>query len=174
MFITVFFIMIRRPPRSTLFPYTTLFRSRESWGTQLMARLWALGVPRSESELLYGKVDACALEERIGALERAGVRDTAALAALLPALADSARVVKSPFSPDITERYLPGSVYSSRCAQRIQEDRAGFTLLAPLLASEWGSNVYARDMHERNVTLVQRYPDRAVYLLRPLTNALGA
>src|SRR3989442_2175036 len=23
--------MIRRPPRSTLFPYTTLFRSNESW-----------------------------------------------------------------------------------------------------------------------------------------------
>src|SRR6266540_7549445 len=29
MFITfIFFLMIRRPPRSTLFPYTTLFRSR--------------------------------------------------------------------------------------------------------------------------------------------------
>src|SRR3712207_9144398 len=26
----VFFLMIRRPPRSTLFPYTTLFRSREA------------------------------------------------------------------------------------------------------------------------------------------------
>src|SRR2546428_4029340 len=26
---TVFFLMIRRPPRSTLFPYTTLFRSVE-------------------------------------------------------------------------------------------------------------------------------------------------
>src|SRR6478735_9071804 len=26
----VFFLMIRRPPRSTLFPYTTLFRSRRS------------------------------------------------------------------------------------------------------------------------------------------------
>src|SRR6266513_5266241 len=25
-----FFLMIRRPPRSTLFPYTTLFRSHES------------------------------------------------------------------------------------------------------------------------------------------------
>src|SRR5256885_14074117 len=25
-----FFLMIRRPPRSTLFPYTTLFRSRSS------------------------------------------------------------------------------------------------------------------------------------------------
>src|SRR2546429_7220387 len=27
-----FFLMIRRPPRSTLFPYTTLFRSRFGWG----------------------------------------------------------------------------------------------------------------------------------------------
>ena len=25
---TIFFLMIRRPPRSTLFPYTTLFRSQ--------------------------------------------------------------------------------------------------------------------------------------------------
>src|SRR3712207_8332685 len=29
MFIIVFFLMIRRPPRSTLFPYTTLFRSED-------------------------------------------------------------------------------------------------------------------------------------------------
>src|SRR2546430_7629697 len=28
-----FFLMIRRPPRSTLFPYTTLFRSQEVAGT---------------------------------------------------------------------------------------------------------------------------------------------
>src|SRR3989449_5963870 len=27
MFLSFFFLMIRRPPRSTLFPYTTLFRS---------------------------------------------------------------------------------------------------------------------------------------------------
>src|SRR3712207_6906425 len=26
-----FFLMIRRPPRSTLFPYTTLFRSADPW-----------------------------------------------------------------------------------------------------------------------------------------------
>src|SRR3712207_8102573 len=26
----MFFLMIRRPPRSTLFPYTTLFRSRQA------------------------------------------------------------------------------------------------------------------------------------------------
>src|SRR3712207_9515007 len=29
-----FFLMIRRPPRSTLFPYTTLFRSRDADGRQ--------------------------------------------------------------------------------------------------------------------------------------------
>src|ERR1035441_10969679 len=30
--------MIRRPPRSTLFPYTTLFRSEQSKGKELDAR----------------------------------------------------------------------------------------------------------------------------------------
>src|SRR6266853_2612176 len=30
LFVFFFFLMIRRPPRSTLFPYTTLFRSRGS------------------------------------------------------------------------------------------------------------------------------------------------
>src|SRR2546430_12134406 len=30
--ISFFFLMIRRPPRSTLFPYTTLFRSRAEPG----------------------------------------------------------------------------------------------------------------------------------------------
>src|SRR2546421_2403518 len=30
--ISFFFLMIRRPPRSTLFPYTTLFRSRRAPG----------------------------------------------------------------------------------------------------------------------------------------------
>src|SRR5256885_2403751 len=33
--------MIRRPPRSTLFPYTTLFRSRRLTGDQLVVALCA-------------------------------------------------------------------------------------------------------------------------------------
>src|SRR5256885_15850752 len=39
-----FFLMIRRPPRSTPFPYPTLFRSiaRHAWGArQLMLQQWA-------------------------------------------------------------------------------------------------------------------------------------
>src|SRR3989442_15638384 len=31
--------MIRRPPRSTLFPYTTLFRSEEQWSWQAFVRV---------------------------------------------------------------------------------------------------------------------------------------
>src|SRR3712207_7871870 len=31
-----FFLMIRRPPRSTLFPYTTLFRSQPGGGEHLL------------------------------------------------------------------------------------------------------------------------------------------
>src|SRR2546422_5934372 len=37
-----FFLMIRRPPRSTLFPYTTLFRSRSGRGN----RRGRLGCPQ--------------------------------------------------------------------------------------------------------------------------------
>src|SRR4030066_1736044 len=40
-----FFLMIRRPPRSTLFPYTTLFRSH-----LLLSRL-AGGLPRAAQHL---------------------------------------------------------------------------------------------------------------------------
>src|SRR3712207_8462387 len=42
-----FFLMIRRPPRSTLFPYTTLFRSMEriaDLARQAQARIRSLGI----------------------------------------------------------------------------------------------------------------------------------
>src|SRR3989442_13908873 len=34
-FVSFFFLMIRRPPRSTLFPYTTLFRSRSGFHIEI-------------------------------------------------------------------------------------------------------------------------------------------
>src|SRR2546427_12907080 len=48
--------MIRRPPRSTLFPYTTLFRSRgeESAGTHGQRRGW-LCEPGRDHSVLYGQ-----------------------------------------------------------------------------------------------------------------------
>src|SRR3712207_7544105 len=42
--ISLFFLMIRRPPRSTLFPYTTLFRSADGARRRRSAR--ALTAPR--------------------------------------------------------------------------------------------------------------------------------
>src|SRR5688572_31549383 len=60
-----FFLMIRRPPRSTLFPYTTLFRSSPRWARSCRRRdsrcgrssnwrrrgCWsATSLPRSRSE----------------------------------------------------------------------------------------------------------------------------
>src|SRR2546422_9160008 len=41
-----FFLMIRRPPRSTLFPYTTLFRSRSRGRERSSARTSAPGRER--------------------------------------------------------------------------------------------------------------------------------
>src|SRR3712207_7876086 len=35
-----FFLMIRRPPRSTLFPYTTLFRSKVVGRDTLLQEVW--------------------------------------------------------------------------------------------------------------------------------------
>src|ERR1039457_4984715 len=51
-----FFLMIRRPPRSTLFPYTTLFRSQRrktllSWPSTPPARCWASRSEEHTSEL---------------------------------------------------------------------------------------------------------------------------
>src|SRR5205809_5228484 len=50
-YIYFFFLMIRRPPRSTLFPYTTLFRSKEiqylnAKGAESL--YGSAGMPRSE------------------------------------------------------------------------------------------------------------------------------
>src|SRR5271165_7537348 len=51
LFLFFFFLMIRRPPRSTLFPYTTLFRSRAFCAARCFPRRGSktsLGSRRSE------------------------------------------------------------------------------------------------------------------------------
>src|SRR3712207_7262247 len=48
-----FFLMIRRPPRSTLFPYTTLFRSQSHGGA--IERLLPSGL--AEMRVRIGRID---------------------------------------------------------------------------------------------------------------------
>src|SRR3712207_9042849 len=63
----VFFLMIRRPPRSTLFPYTTLFRSRgtldgvtrDGAGVRAgLGRVVLLRLARLGARLVGGQADA--------------------------------------------------------------------------------------------------------------------
>src|SRR5256884_9968155 len=51
--ISFFFLMIRRPPRSTLFPYTTLFRSLRFFRCDLK---W-LGKPQQQASIDEGVAD---------------------------------------------------------------------------------------------------------------------
>ena len=146
---------------------------RESWGAQLLARLWALGVGRSEAEALYAGVDQCELETSLTWAETRHEPAEAFLEHIQPALADRPRLQRSPFSPDPTARYLPGRAYSELCLARQRDDQAGFTLFPPLLLAR-GDNVYARDLHARDTLLMKEYPGRPVFLLRPASSALGA
>src|SRR5690606_9074642 len=84
---------------------------REIWGAQMVARMWALGISRSDVEHIYWQTDACALEEAIYAAARSGTHGPAALSTLTALAQPKGRVQPSPFSPDSSERYVPGTTY---------------------------------------------------------------
>jgi hypothetical protein len=147
---------------------------RESWGSQMIARMWALGIPRSETESVYRAVDACTLDSAIEQLEHSPVRDSAAYRALQPLMADSAQLMKGTLSPDKTLRARPGATYSAACTARVMDDRAGFTIATSVLAQPASSNIFARDLHARDTLLLKQYPGRPLYLLRPISSELGA
>src|SRR3712207_8642531 len=70
-----FFLMIRRPPRSTLFPYTTLFRSVHVVQGEERAHAEGLGVPEPR---LGDRVDP--YDDAVGGrVERVGLRVERAL-----------------------------------------------------------------------------------------------
>ncbi len=146
---------------------------KESWGAQLIVRLWARGVGRSDAEQLYQHIDACLLELALRELEARGVHGTAALARLAPLQRDSARLVPSTRSPDGTERMLPGATYPAVCEARIAEDQAGYLHLAPLRLATDG-NVYARWLPGREAEAAAGYPGRPVYLLSRADSTVDA
>ena len=139
---------------------------RESWGAQLTVRMWARGISRSAAAALYHGVDACLLDKALRDLEARDVRGVTAEAQLQPLLADSSRVIASTLSVDVTEKVLEGALYDPICLARINEDRIGYTHLAPLLLEHGSGNVYARDLHAHDSLMTAAYPTRAVYLLR--------
>jgi len=147
---------------------------RESWGAELVARMWALGVSRPDADALYRAADPCRLELALSALEGRQLRGAAVVAALAPLRADSTRLVNAEsVTGDPSLRLTPGVRYPPRCVAKIEANRGGFTLYPPLLLAR-GGNVYARDLGGRDSVLLKDYPGRPVYLLKPPTGAVGA
>jgi hypothetical protein len=147
---------------------------RESWGAQLISRMLAAGLNAGRTEQIYRRADACVLERALDTIESSGLQGAAAEAVLLPLIADSARVVPSPYTVDKTNRYLPGASYTPECRRRLQDDHRGFTLYAPLVLAGRGDVIYGRDLHARDSLLLGAYPNRDPYLLRPASSDLGA
>ncbi len=138
---------------------------RESWGAQVMARLWARGVTRSDAEMVYRSADICRLEMVLDSAEARGDSAEAVLRAVAPLRADSARLVAMRFATDTSPRVLPGSVMTERCIRRIIEDRAGFTLFPPLLLSRDSTNTYLRDLHALDSLVIRVDDPRPLFLL---------
>jgi hypothetical protein len=146
---------------------------QESWGAQLVVRLWEAGVSRSDAEVLYRGVDACVLEHTLRRATEDGVRGAGVVSMLRRFLADSARLVASDRSPDFTEKMMPGLQYSALCEERIARDQQGFLHLAPWRLAR-DSNVYARWIPGREAEIAAAFPDRAVYRLSREGPEVGA
>src|SRR2546426_11809496 len=64
-FVLFFFLMIRRPPRSTLFPYTTLFRSLCCGAKRRLSRADVLAAHQTRLRLAaFGRLSNRYLEDR--------------------------------------------------------------------------------------------------------------
>ncbi len=146
---------------------------QESWGAQLVVRLWEAGVSRSDTEVLYRGVDACVLEHTLRRAAEDSIGAPGLVSMLRRYLVDSSRLVPSDRSPDFTEKMMPGLRYSALCEQRIAEDRKGFLHLAPWRLAR-DSNVYARWIPGREAEIAAAFPGRAVYRLRREGPAVGA
>ena len=137
---------------------------RESWGSQLVARMWALGISKPDAERYYRNIDGCLLDGALARRERGEDRGPIG-ASLDPLMADSAKLVRSPFSPDSSERVLDGARYDRRCVARINENRQGTTILAPHLLTHRPDLWFGRDLHELNRSVLAARPAATVYLM---------
>ena len=145
----------------------------DGWGSRMIARMWAAGVPVRRSTRLYAGIDACSLEL---ALDRADA-DSAYRARFAAALDSLARRglpgVPAERTEDRALRLLPGVPLPAACAEEVAFDQHGFLAFAPYLylnrATLDGPIVWARDLRDRNDGLRRRYPDRTFYRYAPDT-----
>src|SRR3712207_8421250 len=74
----LFFLMIRRPPRSTLFPYTTLFRSEEQVQAEYDGMPWYQQAGRAALDIARLGLDGATFgfgDKLLAGIEAAGTED---------------------------------------------------------------------------------------------------
>jgi hypothetical protein len=155
------------------------------WGSRLIPRLWAWGIPASETERTYRAVDGCRLQlalDRADSLLVAGADSAAARRALTSQLRTWREMnlpVMRDVLPDQSVRVDTTASLPERCLREIREDEAGFTVYGTLIwrNDPWltTGTIYARDFGpERNRRLQARYPARRSYLYAPASPEPGA
>lgn len=122
---------------------------RESWGSQLIARMWQVGAGRTESEGIYRTTDACVLDLALSRVERGGGGMAAFRTMIAPSQADSLLLVGLQGFPDTTARRLPGSQWRPECLLRVREDVAGLGVIPPTLLTRNSGPGFVRDLHRR-------------------------
>lgn len=155
------------------------------WGNRLISRLWAWGVPASETERTFRVVDGCRLQlalDEADSLVTLG-RDSADVLVRLRGRLEEwrdmdLRVVYERW-PDPTIRYDTTLALPDRCDRQVRQDRTGFTLYGTHIwrNDPWlrRGTIYARYFEpERNRRLMARYPERDYYLYAPLSPEPGA
>lgn len=147
---------------------------RESWGAQVIARMWGVGVSRVEAERFYRTADLCRLDEALRTVETSGGGADAFRALAVPLQADSSQLVSLTISTDSTGRVRRGSTLTPSCTRRLIEDRAGFTTFPPLLLAGKGDNRFVRDLHARDTLLLAADGDRPIWLLTQAPEVGGA
>ena len=146
----------------------------DGWGTRLIVRMWALGVPLRRSTRIYEDIDACTLEQALddAAPDESGVRR----GALLPTLDSLAALLRSGVAGGATEdpnlRLSVGRPLAPPCRAELARDSIGFLAYAPFLYLNRplldGDIVWARDLGPWNAALFAHYPDRRLYRYAPV------
>jgi hypothetical protein len=138
---------------------------RESWGAQVMARMWGLGISRPDAEHIYRTNDTCRLQAAVLSTEadNGGADEFKEKVARLNG--DSAQLRTVADLPDTTVRFIPGLAPLPICRRRVDEDRAGFTLYPPLMLDHGGNNIYVRELHARDTLILAEHPERPIWLL---------
>lgn len=147
----------------------------DGWGSRLITRMWALGVPVARSTRLYMAVDACTLDLT---LEEAR-RDPARRANLLATLDSLAALRRPGVETDITDdphlrlpaAVLAGAPLPRLCREELRLDQAGFLNYPRFLwlndARLDGDVVWVRDQGRWNDAIAERYAGRRFFRFGP-------